>query len=234
MANKKKAKKKAPAKPQQQMSPKNYILSGRARKLPIAECWISTDWKDHGMCTIVVARQHTNGNMTFGVYLLDTYCLGLKNTNAVFSKPAYEYEDILETMFSQHPDKMKIDYVLAHNIIYGAIAYAEDLGFKPEKDWALSQFILEEDTEDIELIEVEFGKDGKPCFINGPFDNINSVLAKLNKSIGEGNYEFIMMTGDNDFYGFDDDDDDDFEEEDDFDDDDDDDVEDIDYEEVKS
>ena len=123
---------------------------------------------------------------------------------------------------------------MAHNIIYGAIAYAEDLGFKPEKDWALSQFILEEDTEDIELIEVEFGKDGKPCFINGPFDNINSVLAKLNKSVGEGNYEFIMIDGDDDFYGFDDDDDDDFEEEDDFDDDDDDDVEDIDYEEVKS
>lgn len=222
MANKKKTKKKAPAKPQQQMSPKNYILTGRARKLQIAECWISTDWQDHGMCTITVARQHTNGNMTFGVYLLDTYCLGLKNTNAIFSKPAYEYKDIIETMFSQHPDKMQIDYVLAHNIIYGAIAYAEDLGFKPEKDWALSQFILEEDTEDIELIEVEFGKNGKPCFINGPFDNINSVLAKLNKSVGEGNYEFVMIDGGDDYFDFDDDDFDD----------DDDDMEDIDYDEV--
>ena len=145
MANKKKK----PAKPQPQMSPTKYITSGRARLLPIDECWISPDWKEAGLLTIVVARKHNTGNFTFGVYLLDRYCLGLKNTYALFSKKAFEYEEILDQMFEGHGgDKEPIDYVLAHNMIYGAIAYAEDLGFKPEKDWAMSQFILEEDTED--------------------------------------------------------------------------------------
>ncbi len=227
MANKKKTKKKVPAKPQQQLSPKNYILTGRARILPIAECWISSDWKEAGMCSIVVARRHTSGNMTFGIYLVDIFCLGLKNSNPLFNKPEYEYEDLLDKIFNTHMyGKTQIDYVLAHNIIYGAVAYAEDLGFKPEKDWALSQMILEEDTEDVALIEVEFGKNGRPCFINGPFDNVNAVITKLNKSVGEGNYDVVMIEGDNDFYGFYDDDDD-------FEDNDDDDTEDVDYEEVK-
>jgi hypothetical protein len=215
MATKKK--KKAPTQPQQQVSPKNYILTGRARKLPIAECWISSDWKEQGLITIVVARQHTTGNMTFGIYLVDMYCLGLKNTNAVFSKPHYDYEALLEDMYSQHEEgRERIDYVLAHNIIYGAIAYAEDLGFKPEKDWALSQFILEEDTDDIELIEVEFGKDGQPFFISGPYDNVNSIIAKLDKSVGAGNYHYLAeLQGLSDF-SIDDDFDDDEDDDDDF------------------
>ena len=230
MSNKKKNKKKVPAKQQQAVSPKNYMLTGRARKLPIAECWISPDWKDAGMCSIVVARKHATGNMTLGVYLVDTFCLGLKNTNAIFSKPDYEYEDLVEKIFDPHGGKELIDYVLAHNIIYGAIAYAEDLGFKPEKDWKLSQMILEDDTEDIELIELEFGRDGKPYFISGPYDNVNAIVAKLNKSVGVGNYDYLMQIGGNDFYDYDYDDDDDDDE--DYDDDDDN-AEDVEYEEVK-
>ena len=228
MANKKKTKKKPTAQPQ--LTPKNYLLTGRARKLPIAECWISSDWKVAGICSIVVARQHTSGNLTFGIYLVDIFCLGLKNSNPVFNKPEYEYEDLLDKIFSTHMyGKTQIDYVLAHNIIYGAVAYAEDLGFKPEKDWIFSQMILEEDTEDIELIEVEFGKNGKPYFINGPYDNVQKVVNTLKKSVGEGNFEMTYILGDpgrfDDEFDFDDDDDED---------DDDDDTEDVDYEEVKS
>ena len=241
MSNKKKTKKKPAAKPQQQLTPKNYLLTGRARKLPITECWISSDWKVAGICSIVVARQHTSGNLTFGIYLVDIFCLGLKNSNPVFNKPEYEYEDLLDNIFNTHMyGKTQIDYVLAHNIIYGAIAYAEDLGFKPEKDWALSQMILEEDTEDVELIEVEFGKNGKPYFINGPYDNVQKVANTLNKSVGEGNYGMTYILGDPSSFDdeFDFDDDEDYEDDDyDYDDDDDDDeedAEDVDYEEVKS
>ncbi len=237
MANKNKKKK--PAAPQQQMSPTKYITSGRARLLPLHQCWISHDWKESGLCTIVIQREHKTGNITFGTYLVDRHCLGLKNTAAIFSKSENEITMYLRQIFQAHGGKIPIDYALAHNIIYGAIAYAEDLGFKPEKDWAISQFILEEDTEDIELIDVEFGKDGRPMFINGPYDNVPKIIAKLEASVGKGNYDFIAMInpdfGDDDFFGSNDFDDDD----DDFDDDDDDsvrninDIEDITYEEVK-
>ena len=234
MANKKKTKKKVAAKPQQQMSPKNYILTGRARKLPIVECWINSNWRETGMNTLIVARQHGTGNITFGLYLVDTYCLGLKDTSVRFSAPRFEYEETLnQTILIHEADKEQIDYVLAHNIIYGAIAYAEDLGMKPHKDWATSQFVLEEDTEDIPLVDVTFGKDGKPFYINGPFDKVDSVIAKLDKSVGKGNYVFLYMMGDQmDDTGFyQADDDDDFDDDEDFDDDDD--VEDAEYEQVK-
>ena len=237
MANKKNKNKKK-VQPQQPMSPTKYFTSGRARQLPIEECWISPDWKEAGICTVVVARKHTTGNVTFGVYLMDTFCLGLKNTYAVFNRTQFDYDDIMSDMYAQHGGRIPIDYALAHNIVYGGIAYAEDLGLKPHKDWATSQFILEEDTEDIELIDVEFGKDGKPFFISGPYDNVGKIKARLDASVGEGNYTYLMQVDGNgfDFDGFDDfddDDDEDFDDDDDDDfDDDDNDIEDIEYEEV--
>ena len=233
MAKKKNKNKKKQVQPQQPMSPTKYMTSGRARQLPIAECWISPDWKDAGLCTLVIARKHTTGNVTFGVYLMDIFCLGLKNTYAVFNRTQFDYEDITSQLFAQHGGKMAIDYALAHNIIYGGIAYAEDLGLKPEKDWATSQFILEEDTEDIELIDVEFGQDGKPFFISGPHDNVGKIKSRLDASVGAGNYGFALGGFDfNDGYDFDGDDDDDDYDDDDDDSDDDNDIEDIEYEEV--
>jgi hypothetical protein len=201
MANKNKKK----AQPQQQMSPYKYVTSGRARQLPIYECWIAPDWKEAGISVITVARKHSTGNVTMGSYLMDVLCLGLKDTTVIFSKPEDEYREIIDGMFENHGDKVLIDYALAHNIIYGGIAYAEDLGFKPEKEWSLSQFMLEEDTEDIELIDIEFGRDGKPCYINGPYDNVGKVISKLEASVGKGNFIFTALMGDGfkakDFFG---------------------------------
>jgi hypothetical protein len=228
MANKKNKKK--AAQPQQAMSPHKYITSGRPRLLPIHECWIAPNWKEVGMTTIVVSRKHSTGNVTFGIYMVDVFCLGLKNTSVIFSKPEYEYDDIVETIYQAHDGKELIDYTLAHNIIYGSIAYAEDLGFQPKKDWSMSQFILEEDTEDIELIEVEFGQDGKPHYFGGPFDNVGKIISKLEASVGEGNFFYTLYAGgdtdfgdlfeDNDF------DEDDFDEDDGT-------IEDVEHEEIK-
>jgi hypothetical protein len=234
MSKKKKQAKKTTQVQQQSMTPEKYLTSGRARKLPHYECWISKSWQSEGLCSLIVARKHTTGNVTYGIYLMDIFCLGLKNTSFRFNQSNLEYQDMVDRMFASHPfGKEPIDYALAHNIIFGAIAYAEDLGFKPEKDWALSQFILEEDTEDVELIDLEFGKNGKPLFINGPYDNVTAITAKLDKAVGKGNYEMTMIVGDSSFDNFLDEDYEDGYDDDDEEDDDGSDVQDADYEEVK-
>jgi hypothetical protein len=218
---------------QQNMSPKQYIMTGRARKLPLRECYINSDWKNAGLSSLVVARQHTTGNVTFGFYLVDTFCLGIKNADVGFNRNSFEYADFLSNISDRYMGEIeKIDYALAHNILFGSVAYAESLGLKPHKDWAFAQMILEEDTEDVELIELEFGKDGKPLFINGPYDSVNKVVNTLKKSVGEGNFDVLLNVGED---GFDnmyyDDDDEDYEDDDE--DEGDDSIEDVEYEEEK-
>ena len=133
---------------------------------------------------------------------------------------------------------LPIDYDMAHNLVFGAAAYAATLGFKPHKEWADSQFILlPANSPEVEKMAIEFGKDGKPLYISGPYDNAGKITAQLNAAVGEGNYVFIAGMGDlsNNMFSddmFDDDDDDEFDD-DDADDFEDNDTQDVDYEEVK-
>jgi len=147
---------------QKQPTPENYIRT-RARNLPVESCYLNIDWKESGLASIIVARKHTNGNFTIGIYLVDLFALGTKDTYFRFNIPPQDLDELIERMGDGH--LIKADYALVHNIIYGANAYAEDNGFTVCKEFSLTRFILEEDTEDIELIEIEFGKHGKPLLI---------------------------------------------------------------------
>ena len=144
---------------QKQQTPENYVRS-RARGLAIDACYINDHWKESGMASILVARKHSNGNYTIGIYLVDLFALGTKDTFYRFNIEPAELDKMVDGMSSEQ--MMRSEYALIHNIIYGANAFAKDNGFKVHKDFAITQFILDEDTEDIELIEIEFGREGKP------------------------------------------------------------------------
>ncbi len=178
----------------QMLSPENYIRK-KARSLPIYECWINTGWEDSGMANIVIARIHSNENITFCIYLVDLLCLGVKDTGYKFNVTETEYRDFLE----KYLDRMEVemtDYVLVHNIILAAIEFAEEYGFKPHKDFtSVTEFMLEEDNEDIELMEIECGRDGKPLYVQGPYDDpakANKILKQLELKVGKGNFDFIQ------------------------------------------
>jgi hypothetical protein len=188
-----KSKKKTPQK-QVQLSPENYIRQ-KARSLPIAECFITPDWEDYGECNILVARQHVNGNYTLGIYLIDTFCLGVKDAGYRFNIDKYEYEE-LRKHFGEQLEPTT--YNEAHNIIFGALGYAEELGFKPHRDFGLAQCILEEDTDDIPLIEYEFGREGKPMLIVNTRAEANRYLSTLQKAVGDD--YVLLVREDEDFH----------------------------------
>jgi len=192
------AKKKNVKQQQQQISPERYIKT-KARSLPIGDCLIRREWKELGLAIIFVPRMHKQGNITFGYYLVDTFCLGVKNCSYKFNCLPDEYEDIISRVYADTGYDV-ISYEEAHNLIYGAIEYAEDLGFSSHKDFAVAQYILEEDTEDIPLIEYEFGKDDKPFLVVMSKLEASKYLPILNKNVGEGNYEFLIPEEDYDGY----------------------------------
>lgn len=145
-----------------QPTPEQYIRT-RARKLPIDVCYINEGWKESGLASIIVVRKHTNQNYTFGVYLVDLFALGTKDTFFNFNVS----QSVITEILGRSPDDkfIRVEYALVHNIIYGGNEFAEDNDFKISKDFKLTQFILEEDTEAIELIDIEFGKNGEPFLI---------------------------------------------------------------------
>jgi hypothetical protein len=184
--------------PGQLLSPENYIRQ-RARTLPIYECLINKIWKESKMAQLSIARKHSNGNITVCIYLIDLMCLGIKDTHFLFNVPLHEYEDKMGQI-DEAGDLEIIDYVLAHNIIFAGIEFAGDYGFRPHKDFtSVTLFMLEEDTEEIELLEIECGLNGMPAYMPGPYDDRakkNKIISQLEKTAGTGNYTYLDQDDD--------------------------------------
>jgi len=165
-------------------------LIKNAKSYPLHECLIDKEWQDRGLAQILLSRRQPNNKLIFGVYLVDIFCLGLKNTfcNANISLEEYQrlkLETFRETVLVPCPPENIC------KIIFGAIEYAERLGFNPQKDFDLSQFVLKELPINESDLTLEFGNDGKPLYIAGPDDDFNTIIKTLKKNVGEDNFDFI-------------------------------------------
>lgn len=180
------------------LTPENYIRQ-KARSLPVYECWVNTGWEEAQIVTLIVARQHSNGNITAGLYLVDLGCLGIKDTFWYFNVPISEYRKELERLTEMNEGIEKIDYVLAHNIVFAGIEFAEEYDFKPHRDFtSVTRYILAEDNEDIPVIEIDCGMEGLPFYMRGPNDSAakaSQIIAQLERVAGHGNYHLITEAG---------------------------------------
>lgn len=194
---------------QQFLSPEQYIRQ-KARTLEIGKCFVSDDLEKMGEGHVIVSRIHTGGRISVAVYLIDIWCVGVKDTFYKLRMEDYEFEEMIG---SYSLGLHECSYNEAHNWIYGAIAFAEEAGIEPDKSFNLTQYMLEEDDDNIPLIEYKYGKDGKHALVAYSQLEASRYLPLLEKNLGKGNYDFILNPDDNFDEDWDDNpDDDDYEE----------------------
>lgn len=190
---KKKSKNKNKGQQQPALSPYRFMRE-KARTLPIGKCYIAPpDWQESGMAHVIVTRVRPSGNLVMGAFLVDTFCLGVKDAGYHENMTPSDFEGYLNN-YKKGMGLEEISYNEAHNIIYGAMAFAEEGGIKPAKEFDPAGYILEEDTEDIPLIEYDFGKNGKHFLVVNPDRKEMPYYHILKKNLGE-DFEFVMPYG---------------------------------------
>lgn len=186
------------AQQQQMKGPASSVIIHQARTFPLLECLISDNWEEkdgQGLIEVLVAREQPDGNICFATYLIDKFCLGLKNTFARTNFSLARYREESHQLFRElHPVACPPE--LAHQWIYASIEYAAQFGFMPQKDFAQSQYLLAPRGELPEPYKLEFGRDGKPFFIAGPYDNARQILKQLEQTAGPGNFDYVAMVPD--------------------------------------
>jgi hypothetical protein len=165
----------------------------QARNYPILGCWVMEGWQEQGITPVIVARLQADNRVVFGAFMVDLYCLGVKNAlwEADVSRNRFERE--LPRMCSEAPEACEAS--LAHEIIYGAIEYARRYGFEPHRDFAKASLVLDPPAAHARIHHVEFGHEGKPLFVSGPNDNARAIVNQLMRTAGEGNFDYIVGFG---------------------------------------
>jgi hypothetical protein len=164
---------------------------------PIYECLVPDGLFDLGIGSVVVARQLTNGDIAFSSFVLDVYCLGVKDAMfGVVSEETYENsfkKSIIDSHEMQNFEKTHPAYV--KSLIEGAVAYAKKYGFIPHSDYANAIKLLATIDSSVCPISYEYGKSGKPFYIQGPHETpekVNLIMKKLHDKCGEGGYEYLV------------------------------------------
>jgi hypothetical protein len=187
--------------PMKIFGPRYYLQ--HAHDYPIFGCWVMKGWKKEGITPVVVARKQAPDLVLFAVCMVDLYCLGVKNAFSDTGVSLAHFWRELPTMCIGTPEKCSVE--LAHEIIYGGIEYASHFGFQPHHDFAaqMCDKVLDPPEAHPHENKVKFGKNGKPFFVAGPYDDesrIRSVIDTLARTAGSGNFNYLVDLDSSDFY----------------------------------
>jgi hypothetical protein len=176
------------------------VLADSPANWPILECLISQEWREtNNLCQILVARQNTSGKIGAAAFIVDLGCLGVKSAMSHRFMDSEGYDMILRSKLTSTDTLVPCSPDLALKVIQAGVAYAYNLGFKPDKDSkAAIEYLHDANPDNIDEEIPTGGKDGRPLFISGPYDNVERIIKTLDASVGQGNYQFIIVAREDD------------------------------------
>jgi hypothetical protein len=173
-------------------------------------CWMSPgwsagltinghhDWPDvpehdsskSGVVLVMVARSARRGQVTVCGYLVDVYCLGVKNAvgprKMDDGRGLSEFRRAYFQVYDEPP--LAVPLELAQQLVFGAVEYGRGLGFEPHPDFAAAAGHL---GEWVGPSDIMFGLDGKPFYMEGPYDDSAKVMRTLRRSLGADGFHFV-------------------------------------------
>jgi hypothetical protein len=167
-------------------------LAGAAR-CPILSCWATEDIWEKGIGYVCLSRQTPSG-VAFALLLLDRQCLGVKNV-IVGIRDRFAYDRDIERDTRKRFDAKDMAPAAARKLVEGAVAYARGLGLPPHPEYATAECIFGDIDASQCADTFEYGKDGQPYFISGPYDSppkCRRVMAALRQSVGDGNFHYLI------------------------------------------
>lgn len=166
----------------------------RVAAAPILHCFTTQSLWDDGIAQVLVSRELDSGIVAFSVFLIDRYCLGVKDAFCGFM-PRSEYFDKIYERVAATGDVVRLQPAAARKLVEGAAEYAAGLGLSAHPAYARARQIFGGIDPAGSDREFEFGKDGKPLFISGPHDSpgrCHSIVGILSERLGPENFDYIV------------------------------------------
>ena len=162
-----------------------------ARQMTVEGAWVQQGWQEQGVARVLIARLQPNDNILFGEYVVDYLCTGVKDASYASNIDRETFfNEVIPRLYSGAPP-LDIEANLAHQIIWGAVEYASELGFEPHRNFREAGRILDPADALPGGGALDFGYQGRPLYIPGPGDNQAGIIRRLIESVGMGNFYYL-------------------------------------------
>jgi hypothetical protein len=166
----------------------------QAANAPIHECLVPANLFERGIGNLVFSRSLPGGRMALAMFLLDVFCLGVKDTFfAVVGRD--EYDRRLRS-WRESESLQRIDPAGFRKLVEGGVVYARELGFNPSPDYVVVHKIFS----DVEAAacpsHFQYGHAGKPFYISGPHETptqVRTIVDQLQRRLGSANFEYLVL-----------------------------------------
>lgn len=156
-----------------EMSLPNRVLG--AAEAPIQHCLLPTNLFEVGMGPLILARGATPDYLTMSAFLLDVFCLGIKDV--AFRK--IEGEALAYYLDAAGTPMAAVEPSLARKLLRDLAAWSQSIGFVPHRDFAVVERLFGDVDPNVSDAVFQFGRDGKPFYIQGPGESPQLALRRL-------------------------------------------------------
>jgi len=166
-----------------------------AARAPVRTCVVADGLVADGVGWLVLARTLPSGLVGASFFLIDVWCLGVKDAFFAINTPQ-RFEDRMVASNEVGP-LVDIDPSAARKLLHDAAAYADSFGLAPCAGFAEAEALFGDIPMATETFSI--GKDGKPFFVSGPNDSptrIRYILDMLAKRAGHGGFDYLVPLDD--------------------------------------
>jgi hypothetical protein len=186
-------------------------VAAERREAPVEQgelvgCWVSPAWSREllvepregwadvdlgadgpaGIVLVLVARAGRGDRVSVCGFLVDTFCLGVKDVIGPEPMRRRRLAAFVRTYFVAFPaPPIRAPIELARHLVHGAVAFAAGLGLEPHPDFAEACGHLGDLGE---RCAITFGRNGQPLYIPGIHDDRVAVMQTLDRTVGSDGF----------------------------------------------
>lgn len=164
---------------------------------PVVACLVPDDLWDTGMGTVAIARKMPDGELAVAGFLLDVFCLGVKDAFWRITPPE-GFREVRESI-EREQSQREVSPEYFAKLVYQTADYGQSLGFPPPHDFRHAQRLLAGIDPSECKEEFKFGHNGRPLFIAGPYDSPGRIQMISDRVARHGGHLAVGISSDDVF-----------------------------------
>lgn len=153
----------------------------------VVACYLNRNWRESGLASIHVLRRVPGGGLALGAFLVDIWCLGLKDAWGRLDITMEQFREMMDR-YPAEADLVRVDVGVAQRLVAGGIRFARQNSFRLPAKYERWTALLGEIPDPASADLSDFSADGKLCYV-GEMEDLRRRLVRRTPQ------EFLQQPG---------------------------------------